>query len=265
MTGAAHSITSLLAGLSRARLRALFSQTPERAADWVQVTAMEGLPQAQVCYGRMLLEGTGRPKDLPAALAWFRRAAARGDLDALNMVGRCLDNGWGTQEDPAAAAEQYHRAADSGHAWAQYNLGHLYLDGRGVPRDAARAYAYYLRAAEQGHERAMNLAGRCCEEGWGTARDPHAAAAWYRRSAQAGYFRGQYNWASTLLGQGRAAEAAEWFERAAAGGPAAMRQAVMETLDRVTRAWTGSSAGTGSGAHEALLDLTARLRAQPAG
>ena len=114
MTGAAHSITSLLAGLSRARLRALFSQTPERAADWVQVTAMEGLPQAQVCFGRMLLEGTGRPKDLPAALAWFRRAAARGDLDAINMVGRCLDNGWGTQQDPAAAAGHYHRAADSG-------------------------------------------------------------------------------------------------------------------------------------------------------
>ena len=146
-----------------------------------------------------------------------------------------------------------------------------------MARDAARAYAYYLRAAEQGHERAMNLAGRCCEEGWGTVRDAHAAAAWYRRSAQAGYFRGQYNWASTLLGQGRAAEAAEWFERAAAGGPAAMRQAVMETLDRVTRAWTGSSAGTGSGAgsgrsagigsgaHEALRDLTARLRAQPVG
>ena len=63
------------------------------------------MPQAQLCYGRMLLEGTGRAKDLPAALGWFRRAAACGDLDAVNMVGRCLDNGWGTAEDPAGAAE----------------------------------------------------------------------------------------------------------------------------------------------------------------
>jgi hypothetical protein len=279
MAAASPSITAYLAGLSTARLRALFSQEPERAADWVRVIAMEGLPQAQVCYGRMLLEGTGGLKDLPAALAWFRRAAARGDMDGVNMVGRCLDNGWGTAQDPAAAAMQFHRAADGGgHAWAQYNLGHLYLDGRGVPRDAGRAYAYYLRAAEQGHERAMSLAGRCCEEGWGRARDPDAAAAWYQRSAEAGYFRGQYNWASMLLNTGRLAEAAAWFERAVAGGPPAMRSAVMDTLVRAgigagtaagAEAEAGAEADYGAeaeyGANQALRNLAARLHAQSAG
>jgi uncharacterized protein len=267
MSAVSPSITSYLAGLSTARLRALFSQEPERAADWVRVIAMEGLAQAQVCYGRMLLEGTGGRKDLPAALAWFRRAAARGDMDAVNMVGRCLDNGWGTATDPAAAAEQYRRAADAGHAWAQYNLGHLYLDGRGVPRDAVRAYAYYLRAAEQRHERAMNLAGRCCEEGWGRARDLDAAAAWYQRSAEAGYFRGQYNWASLLLNGGRAAEAAVWFERAVSGGPPAMRRAVMDALGRAG-AEDDAEVGAASAEHaanQALRDLSARLRAQSAG
>jgi TPR repeat protein len=64
----------------------------------------------------------------------------------------------------------------------------------------------------------MNLVGRCCEQGWGTARDPAAAAGWYQRSAEAGYFRGQYNWATLLLGQRRFDEAAQWFERAANGG-----------------------------------------------
>ena len=273
MNAASPSITGYLAGLSTARLRTLFSQEPERAADWVRVIAMEGLPQAQVCYGRMLLEGTGGRKDPPAALAWFRRAAARGDLDAVNMVGRCFDNGWGTAEDPAAAAEQYRRAADAGHAWAQYNLGHLYLDGRGVSRDAIRAYAYYLRAAEQGHERAMNLAGRCCEEGWGRPRDPDAAAAWYQRSAEAGYFRGQYNWASVLLTTGRGAEAAVWFERAVAGGPQAMRSAVVDTLVRAgirgkadagVEACAEIGAKTMFGANQALRDLAARLCAPSA-
>jgi hypothetical protein len=208
------------------------------------------------------------------------------------MVGRCLDNGWGIAQDPAGAAEQYHRAADEGHAWAQYNLGHLYLDGRGVPRDAARAYAYYLRAAEQGHERAMSLAGRCCEEGWGRARDLEAAADWYERSAEAGYFRGQYNWASVLLSRGRAAEAAAWFGRAVASGPAAMRRAVVETLERAgvsagagaeacagagiggeasaaAGAGAGGAVGTGAGMDDAgrqlLCELAMRLRAQPGG
>src|SRR5580698_4697515 len=98
------SIVTLMGQMNTPRLRALFAQDPRRAADWVFVAAVEGLPQAQLCYGRMLLEGTGVSKDTAQALKWFRRAASTGDIDALNMVGRCLDNGWGAPEDPAAAA-----------------------------------------------------------------------------------------------------------------------------------------------------------------
>jgi TPR repeat protein len=252
MPAAFASITSLLAQISAPRLQALFAQEPHRAADWVYVAAADGLPQAQVCYGRMLLEGTGVPKDHGAALTWFERAAANGDIDAINMVGRCLDNGWGIAADPAAAAAQYRRAADAGHAWAQYNLGHLYLDGRGVAQDFRQAFACYLRAAEQQHERAMNLVGRCCEEGWGTARDSVLAATWYRRSAEGGYFRGQYNWATVLLKEGHLSEAAIWLERAAAGGSAAIRQAII-TL------------GVSAGASASLKALAQRLQAAPGG
>jgi TPR repeat protein len=106
------------------------------------------------------------------------------------------------------------------------------LDGRGVSRDATLAHRSYMKAAQQGHERAMSLVGRCCEEGWGTRRNLDAAADWYRRSAEAGYFRGQYNWASMLLKAGRFEEAAAWFERAAAGGTAAVRRAVAELIAR---------------------------------
>jgi TPR repeat protein len=241
------SITALMGQMSALRLQALFAQDPERAADWVYVAAAEGMPKAQVCYGRMLLEGTGVLKDAGKALAWFRRAARGGDLDAINMVGRCLDNGWGTREDPAAAAEQFKLAADHRLAWAQYNLGHMYLNGRGVARDLPRAYSYYLLAAEQEHPRAMNLVGRCCEEGWGTRCDREAAAYWYRRSAEGGYFRGQYNWGSVLLRSGRFEEAATWFERAALCGTAAVRDAVTALILRV-------------GAPGALKDLAARLK-----
>jgi hypothetical protein len=196
----------------------------------------------------MLLEGTGVTKDPAQALKWFRRAALNEDADAINMVGRCLDNGWGTAEDAAGAAQHFQRAADLGNAWAQYNIGHMYLDGRGVERDRTLAYLYYLKAAAQQHERAMNLLGRCCEEGWGTPRNLDAAADWYRRSAEVGYFRGQYNWASLLLKAGRFEECAVWFERAAAGGTAAMRRAVAELIAR-------------AGAPQALQNLGTRLTA----
>jgi uncharacterized protein len=242
------SIVSLLGQMNTPRLRALFAQDPKRAADWVHATATEGVTAAQICYGRMLLEGTGVGRNAEQALKWFRRAAAGGDADAINMVGRCLDAGWGADEDPVAAAEHFQRAADLGHAWAQYNLGHMYLDGRGMRRDAKQAYFHYLKAAEQQHERAMSLVGRCCEEGWGTPRNLDAAADWYRRSAEAGYFRGQYNWASILLKAGRFEESARWFERAAIGGTAAMRRAVMELITR-------------AGAPRPLQTLAVRLKA----
>ena len=105
-----------------------------------------------------------------------------------------------------------------------------------------------LKAAEQQHQRGDELVGRCCEEGWGTPHDVGAAANWYRRSAEAGYFRGQYNWASLLLKAGRFEESAAWFERAAAGGTAAMRRAVAELIAR-------------AGAPRALQNLAARLKA----
>ena len=227
------SVLSLLETLDARRLQALFTQDAGRAAQWVCAIAADGMPQAQVYFGRMLLEGTGVTRDAVAALVWFRLAAAQGDSDAVNMVGRCLDNGWGTAEDPAAAAAQYTCAASAGHTWAQYNLGHLYLDGRGVPRDFARAYEYYRSAADQGHERAMNLLGRCAEEGWGTIRDLKVAADWYRRSAEAGYFCGQFNWATMLLKAGRSNDAVLWLERAAASGTSGVRQAVTRLLNEL--------------------------------
>jgi uncharacterized protein len=265
MSTVSASISALLAQMSGPRLRALFSQEAHRAAEWVYAIAAEGLPKAQTCYGRLLLEGTGVPRDAVRALQWFRRAAASGDIEAINMLGRCFDNGWGTAQDPAAAAVLYERAAAAGDAWAQYNLGHLYLDGRGVAQDFQCAFVYYLRAARQGHERAMNLVGRAYEQGWGIARDVAAAADWYRRSAEGGYFRGQFNWASMLLSAGRVEEAAVWFECAANGGTVGVRRAVLEAVSRAMGGLSGVSAERGSGGGEALRALGVRLRAQLAG
>jgi TPR repeat protein len=241
------SISALLSQWSPERLQTLFAESPQHAAAGARVLALEGLSQAQVCYGRMLLEGTGTAQNKPEAFVWFMRAATQGDLDALNMVGRCLENGWGTATDPARATSYYDRAAQAGHAWAQYNLGHLYLDGIGVERDLSRAYRCYLMSAEQQHTRAMNLVGRCCEEGWGTSSNFIAAASWYRRSAEGGYFRGQYNWASILLRCEREEEAAVWFERAVRGANPGVRDAVLKV-----------AAASPSGS--ALAALRARLR-----
>ena len=229
------SISDRLLQMHPDQVRSLFLNRPESTARWIGLLAFEGLPQAQLCYGQMLLEGTGVAKDESAGLSWFKRAASQNNLDAINMTGRCLENGWGCSADVALAATYYHRAANAGHAWAQYNLGHLYLDGLGIERDLKNAHRCYLRAATQHHARAMNMVGRCCEQGWGTTKDLGAAAAWYRRSAEAGYFRGQYNWASVLVMRGRTDEAILWLEKAMVAGTPAVYEAARQCLDSLQR------------------------------
>jgi len=203
---------------------------PAKAVLWVQACARHGIPEGQIAFGRMLLEGRGVAKDPVSALAWFCKAAGSGDADAQNMVGRCLENGWGAEIDLTAAAGWYDRAARAGLDWAQYNLGHCYLDGAGVPRDSARAFGLYRRAAEQGHVRAMNLVSRCYEQGWGVGADAKAARDWAQCSAEGGYFRGQYNFGLMLAEEGRVDEAAVWLERALASAPEPSRTVMMKAL-----------------------------------
>jgi TPR repeat protein len=214
-----------LSMMSREQLNALLAHDSAEAAQWIEAAAQCGVVEAQLLLGRKLLE-----TDAHAAFEWFARASASGDADALNMLGRCHENGWGTAQDFSRAATRYRHAANKGDAWAQYNLGHLLLDGNGVTRNRDEAFAWYFRAAQQGHARAMNLVARCFEEGWGVETDTRAARNWYRNSAHGGYFRGAYNYATILAGEGCITAAAMWFERAVQGAADPSRTNIVNAL-----------------------------------
>lgn len=219
-----------LSMMSAEELHAIFANDPVAAAPWVIAAANGGMADAEVRLGRMLLSGEGFQKDERAAFTWFARAAAQNNVEAHNMTGRCYENGWGTAQDFELAGKHYAISACAGDAWAQYNLGHLFLDGLGVPRDLDEAFAWYSRSAEQRHSRAMSLVGRCYEEGWGVARDAGLAHTWYRKSAEGGYFRGAFNYASMLVGEGCIAGAAYWFEKALALAPEPTRSNMVGML-----------------------------------
>ncbi|HWD50477.1 MAG TPA: tetratricopeptide repeat protein [Rhizomicrobium sp.] len=221
-----------LSMMSVEELHGVFAGDPVVAAPWVIAAANGGLAEAEVRLGRMLLSGEGVAKDERVAFAWFGRAAAQDNIEAHNMLGRCYENGWGTPQDFELAGKHYAIAACADDAWAQYNLGHLFLDGLGVPRDLDEAFAWYSRAAAQGHPRAMSLVGRCYEEGWGVARDAALARAWYRKSAEGGYFRGAFNFASLLVGEGCIAGGAHWFEKALATAPEPTRSNMVAMLSK---------------------------------
>ncbi len=211
---------SQLKSMSPEQLRALLEGEPRQAAEAIGAAARYGLVEAQTILGQILLDGRIVPRDTKSALQWFEAAAGGDHPEAMNMAGRCHELGWGTAVDPERAAGWYRRAAMKGYAWGQFNLANLLLHGLGVARDRREALAWYLRAAEQGHGKSMNLIGRFHDEGWELPRNPPLAIHWYRLAAEAGDFRGQYNYATCLIGQGHLAMACDWLQRAVRGGSA---------------------------------------------
>lgn len=180
--------------------------------------AQGGEAQAQALYGQMLLDGHEVARDDTAALAWFTRAAAQHHLAALNMVGRCYDLGWGTAPDKVRAAQCYRVAATRGLAEAQYNLATLLALGEGVAEDREAALGLLEQAAAQDFAKALNFIGSFAEDGWAGPVDLARAADCYARAAAGGDFRGCFNHARLLAGDGRTDEALGWIVRAGALG-----------------------------------------------
>ncbi len=216
--------------LDVAGLQAMLEHSPGKAAQAILAAAGEGVGEAQLLLGQILLDGRGIQQDASVARRWFGIAAQGGSAMAHNMLGRCLEHGWGGAVDPSQAAIHYARAADAGLDWGLYNLGNLLATGRGLPADQAQALNCYEKAAQMGHAKSMNLYGRYLEHGIATAPSPVRAVRWYRRSAEAGDFRGMFSLAMVLVERGQVGEAAPWLERARIEGNMNFLRAALVTL-----------------------------------
>lgn len=213
-----------------AALKAMLEHSPGQAAQAILALAGEGVVEAQLLLGQILLDGRGIEADERVARRWFGIAAEGGSAMALNMLGRCLEHGWGGAVDLAQAAIHYARAADAGLDWGLYNLGNLLATGRGVPANQAQALVCYEKAALMGHAKSMNLYGRYLEQGIATPANPTRALRWYRRAAEGGDFRGMFSLALVLVERGELAEAMPWFERACREGNLNFLRAALATL-----------------------------------
>jgi len=116
----------------------------ERAANRGFVTAMVGLAQL---HERGEIDGR---RDLPAAMAWYRRAAEAGSVEAQVEIGTAHYLGRGAAKDPAQAAHWYREAAKRGEVGAMYLIASMYEQGDGVERDLRLARYWYAQCAAQG-------------------------------------------------------------------------------------------------------------------
>jgi TPR repeat protein len=121
---------------------------------WFQQKAEAGDPAAAFNLGVCLAEGVGTRRDDVRALASFRDAAKCMPV-AQYWCGRMLAEGRGSTPDLPAARAWFIRAAEQRNADAEVAAGEMLINGRGGPPDRSAAMALFLRAAGTGHPGAL--------------------------------------------------------------------------------------------------------------
>ena len=138
------------------RAYAAARQMPEAVAAY-RKAADKGSTSAMVELGVLLGTGTGVAKDEAEARTLFERAAAggnpRGDTNLAALSG-------GTAGDPASARAALQKAVESNSAEAEFQLGLMLAQGTGGPKDDVAARALFEKAAAQNHRRSPGVGGR---------------------------------------------------------------------------------------------------------
>ncbi|MCR9279532.1 MAG: sel1 repeat family protein [Pseudomonadaceae bacterium] len=127
------------------------------------------------------------PKDLNAALWYYRRAAEMGDPVSAYYMGHALEFGKGVEIDTVAARQWYEMAAQKGNVLAHGQLGYFYVMSEGgLDKDDRKAVQHFRIAAEGGDNTAQFNLGVMLSNGDGVEKNLEQAARWYWASADQG-------------------------------------------------------------------------------
>jgi uncharacterized protein len=178
---AANSSRRALYQLGRAY--AANKQLPEAMAAWRKAVD-KGSTSAMVELGVLYGTGVGVARDDAQARKLFERAAQAGNPRGVTNLA-ALSGGGGAPSDPARARELLAKAAET-NPEAQYQLGLMLADGIGGAKDDAGARSLFEKAAAQNHPGALERMGAFTTEGRGGPKDSSAAKAYYERAAALG-------------------------------------------------------------------------------
>jgi TPR repeat protein len=159
-------------------------QMPEAIAAW-RKAADKGSTSAMVELGVLYGTGAGVVRDDAQARKLFERAAQAGNPRGVSNLAALGGGGGGAPADPARSRELLAKAAET-NAEAQYQLGLMLAEGSGGEKDDAGARALFEKAAAQNHPGALERMGAFAQEGRGGPKDSAAAKAYYERAAALG-------------------------------------------------------------------------------
>ena len=158
-------------------------QMPEAIAAW-RKAADKGSTSAMVELGVLYGTGAGVARDEAQARKLFERAAEAGNPRGVTNLA-ALSGGGGAPADPARARQLLAKAAET-NAEAQYQLGLMMANGNGGAQDDAGARNLFEKAALQNHPGALERMGAFTQEGRGGPKDSGAAKTYYERAAALG-------------------------------------------------------------------------------
>jgi len=127
-----------------------------------------GYTQSQFKLGSCYEYGTlGCPLDPKRSIAWYTKAAEKGDAEAeLALSGWYLTGSDGVLKQSDSEAYLWARkAAQKGLSKAEYAVGYYSEMGIGAKQDMEAAKRWYMRAAAQSNQRAMNRLTELKREG----------------------------------------------------------------------------------------------------
>jgi TPR repeat protein len=156
-------------------------QVPEAVAAW-RKAADKGSTSAMVELGVLHGTGSGVARDEAQARKLFERAALAGNPRGISNLAAL---GGGVPADPAQARSLLAKAGET-NAEAQYQLGLMIADGVGGPQDDVTARSLFEKAAAQSHPGALERMGAFAQSGRGGDKDATAAKAWYEKAAALG-------------------------------------------------------------------------------
>jgi TPR repeat protein len=157
-------------------------QMPEAVAAW-RKAADKGSTSAMVELGVLYGTGAGVARDEAQARKLFERAAQAGNPRGVTNLAAL--GGGAASSDPARARELLAKSAETS-AEAQYQLGLMMAEGTGGPKDDAAARNLFEKAAAQNHPGALERMGAFAQQGRGGPKDSAAAKAYYERAAALG-------------------------------------------------------------------------------
>jgi len=120
-----------------------------------------------------------------------KRAAKRGDTNAIAQLATCYKCGIGVKKNLNKAEYWYEKAAMLGDVNTQYELGERYRTGKNLRKDISKADYWNDKAAVRGHMKAQYLLGQRYDTN-NNEEDNKTAFSWYKKAAYQGYKDAQY-------------------------------------------------------------------------